>query len=181
MKGLMILANGFEDVEAIATIDVLKRAQVDLTVATLHDKDIVVTSHNNQLVIDTYLKDLNYVDYDFLIIPGGQAVFKELDENKLVDEIVNDFCSKKKLVCAICAAPLLIGKHGYLQDLEYTCFPGCNEKIIGGNLVNETVVHCQNIITARSMYYTCDFALEIISTVKGNEIALEIAKQIKGL
>ena len=181
MKGLMILANGFEDVEAIATIDVLKRARVDLTIASLHEKDIVVTSHNNQLIVENYLKDINYVDYDFLIIPGGQAVFKELDGNKLVDEIVNDFCSKKKLVCAICAAPLLIGKHGYLQDLEYTCFPGCNDKIIGGKLSDRPVVHCENIITARSMYYSCDFALEIISTVKGIERALEIAKQIKGL
>ena len=89
MKGLMILANGFEDVEAIATIDVLKRARVDLTIASLHEKDIVVTSHNNQLIVENYLKDINYVDYDFLIIPGGQAVFKELDGNELIVEIVN--------------------------------------------------------------------------------------------
>ena len=181
MKGLMILANGFEDVEAIATIDVLKRASVELDIATLHNEDVVVTSHNNRLLIDTHLIDLNYKEYDFLIIPGGQAVFKELDGNKLVDEIVNDFCSKKKLVCAICAAPLLLGKHGYLKDLEYACFPGCNEKIIGGKLSTEPVVHSENIITARSMYYSCDFALEIISCIKGNEVALEIAKQIKGL
>ena len=122
MKWLMILANGFEDVEAIATIDVLKRAHVNLTVATLHNKDTVITSHNNQLVVDTHLKDINYVDYDFLIIPGGQAVFKELDGNKLVDEIVNDFCSKKKLVSAICAAPTILGLMGYLRDKKFTCW-----------------------------------------------------------
>ena len=181
MKGLMILANGFEDVEAIATIDVLKRAHVNLTIASLHSKDVVTTSHNNHLVVDTHLKDINYKEYDFLILPGGQAVFKELDGSKLVDEIVSDFCNKKKLVCAICAAPLLIGKHGYLKDLEYACFPGCNDKVIGGKLSSEPIVHADNIITARSMYYSCDFALEIVSTIKGNERALEIAKQIKGL
>ena len=91
------------------------------------------------------------------------------------------FCDNKKLVCAICAAPLLIGKHGYFKDLEYTCFPGCNEKIVEGTLLDKPVVLSGNFLTARSMYYACDFALEIVSLVKGNEKAIEIATQIKGL
>ena len=181
MKGLMILANGFEDVEAIATIDVLKRAHVNLTCATLHSKNEITTAQNNRVVFETSLKDVDYSCYDFLILPGGQAVFKELDKNKLVEEVVKHFCDNKKLVCAICAAPLLIGKHGYFKDLEYACFPGCNESITEGTLSENPLVHSGNFITARSMYYSCDFALEIVSTVKGNERALEIAKQIKGL
>lgn len=181
MKGLMILANGFEDVEAIATMDVLKRAHVNLTVANLHKSNEVVSSSNNRLVIETNLKDLDYTQYDFLVLPGGKAVFNELDKSKLVDEIVRHFCDNKKLVCAICAAPLLIGKHGYFKYLEYTCFPGCNEVISEGTLSDKPVVVNENFITARSMYYTCDFALEIVSKVKGYERAIEIGKQIKGL
>ena len=181
MKGLMILANGFEDVEAIGTIDVLKRAHVNLTIASLHNKNEVVTSANNKLIVDTYLKEVDYTSYDFLVLPGGKAVFNELDKSKLVDEIVKHFCDNKKLVCAICAAPLLIGKHGYFEYLEYACFPGCNESIIGGTLSDKPVVHVENYITARSMYYSCDFALEIVSVVKGIDRAIEIGKQIKGL
>ena len=181
MKGLMILANGFEDVEAIATIDVLKRAYVNLTLANLHKSNEVITSSNNRLVIETNLKEVDYTSFDFLILPGGKAVFNELDKSKLVEEVVKHFCDNKKLVCAICAAPLLIGKHGYFKDLEYACFPGCNESITEGTLSNKPVVNNGNFITARSMYYTCDFALEIVSAVKGSERAIEIGRQIKGL
>ena len=181
MKGLIILANGFEDVEAIGTIDVLKRAHVNLTIASLHSKNEVTSSSNNKILVETTLKDIDYTQYDFLILPGGKAVFNELDKSKLVDEIVKHFCDNKKLVCAICAAPLLIGKHGYFKYLEYACFPGCNETIIEGTLSDKPVVVCENFITARSMYYTCDFALQIVSAVKGNDRAIEIGKQIKGL
>ena len=181
MKGLIILANGFEDVEAIATIDILKRAQVRLTCATLSLKNEVVTAHGNKVIFEESLRNVDYKKYDFLIIPGGQAVYKELDKSSLVEEIIRYFCDNKKLVCAICAAPHLIGKHGYFAGLEYACFPGCNDMILQGTLSSLPVVHQQNFITARSMYYSCDFALEIISTVKGNDKAVEIAKQIKGL
>ena len=181
MKGLMILANGFEDVEAIATIDVLKRAHVNLTLTNLHKSNEVMSSSNNRLVVETNLKEVDYTSFDFLILPGGKAVFNELEKSKLVEEIVKHFCDNKKLVCAICAAPLLIGKHGYFKDLEYACFPGCNESIFEGKLSEKPVVVTDNFITARSMYYTCDFALSIVSVVKGNERAIEIAKQIKGL
>lgn len=181
MKGLMILTNGFEDVEGIATIDILRRARVNLTCATLHNSSEITTSLNNKVVFDTFLKDIDYTKFDFLILPGGPAVFKDLDKSKVVDQIVKYFCDNKKLVCAICAAPLLIGKHGYFKDLEYTCFPGCNEKIIEGTLLDKPVVFSGNFLTARSMYYACDFALEIVSLVKGNEKAIEIATQIKGL
>ena len=96
MKGLMILANGFEDVEAIGTIDVLKRANVNLTVASMHHKEYVCSAHNNKVLIETYIKDIDYKAYDFLIIPGGKAVFNELNGNKLVDEIVKHFCDNNK-------------------------------------------------------------------------------------
>ncbi|MCI5746118.1 MAG: DJ-1/PfpI family protein [Erysipelotrichaceae bacterium] len=181
MKGLMIFADGFEDVEGIATVDILKRAQIKLTCVTLKNKKEVTTSAQNHLVFEQSLADVDYKTFDFLILPGGPAVFNELDKSKKVDEVVNYFCTNQKLVCAICAAPLLIGKHGYFENLDYTCFPGCNEKIYLGNKVDDGVVHSKNFITAKSMYYACDFALEIVSTIKGNDKAISVAKQIKGM
>ena len=180
MKGLIVLANGFEDVEAIATIDILKRAQVNLNVVSLHHRDHVVSSHNNKIIVDKCIRDINYTEYDYLVLPGGPAVFDQLEKSKFLSEVIKHFCENKKLVCAICAAPKLIGRYGYFKDLEYTCFPGCNENI-EGVYVETPVVHSKNYITARSMYYTNDFALEIVSTIKGNEKAVEIARQIKGL
>lgn len=181
MKGLMIFTNGFEDVEGIAVIDILKRAKINLTCVTLNKTNEVITSHNNKIVFNESVSDIDYKKFDFLVLPGGPAVFKELDKSKIVDEIVKYFCQNEKLVCAICAAPHLIGKHEFLADLEYTCFPNCNEQIVNGILIDKPVVHSKNIITARSMYYACDFALEIVSTIKGNDKAVEVAKQIKGI
>ncbi len=181
MNGLIILANGFEDVEGIATIDLLRRANVPLTCATVGHSLDITTSLKNHLHFDALLEDIDVSNYDFLILPGGPAVFKVLDQNPLVNKTIQYFCNQQKLVCAICAAPHLIGKFGYFKDLMYTCFPGCNQEIHEGTYVDKPVVHSKNFITARSMYYTCDFALEIISTVKGNDAAVDIAKQVKGL
>lgn len=180
MTGLMILANGFEDVEGLATIDILRRAKVNLTCVTLKNTTIT-TAHRNKIVFDKSIKDVDYKKYDFLILPGGAAVFNELNSSAIVEQIVKYFCDNEKLVCAICAAPLLIGKYGYFKDLEYTCFPGCESQISAGIRVDKPLVYCKNYLTARSMYYACDFALEIVSLVKGTDIAIEIAKQIKGL
>ncbi len=95
-------------------------------------------------------------------------------------QVVDDFCLKRKLVCAICAAPLILNKHGYLKNVKYTCFKGC-EKEIDGLYTNQNVEYDQNIITARSMYYSCDFALKIVEVISGKEKSIQIANQIKSL
>lgn len=181
MKGLMIFANGFEDVEGIATMDILNRANIPLTCATVDKNLDITTASKNKICFKISLKDIDYQKYDFLILPGGPAVLKVLDQNPLVNKVIIDFCNHQKLVCAICAAPYLIGKYGYFKDIKFTCFPGFDENIKEGILSEKSLVHSKNFITARSMYYTCDFALEIVSTLKGNDVAVAIAKQIKGL
>lgn len=181
MKGLIILADGFEDVEAIAVIDILKRADIAIDKICLNDTKKVTTSSNLDIVLSKSLKEINYKEYDFLVLPGGKATFNYLDKSYDVARIVEYFCEHKLLTCAICAAPMIIGKLGYLKDKEYTVFPGCGEKIIHGKLSLDPVVKDKNIITARSMYYANDFALEIVETIKGKEKRIEIEKQIKGL
>lgn len=181
MKGLIILADGFEDVEAIAVIDILKRADIEVDKVCFNDSKNVTTSSNLNLILSKSLKEINYKEYDFLVLPGGKATFNYLDKSFEVARIVEYFCEHKLLTCAICAAPMIIGKLGYLKDKEYTVFPGCGEKIIHGKLSLNPVVKDKNIITARSMYYANDFALEIVETIKGIEKRIEIEKQIKGL
>lgn len=179
MKGLMIFTNGFEDVEGIATADVLNRARIELTKVG-YDNKVIKTSNGHTVLFDEVLDNVDYRSYDFLIIPGGPAVFNILDKSTKISDIINDFVSEDKLVCTICAAPLLVGKLGHFKNRNYTCFPGCEAKVIAGNKVDAPVVVDGNFISARSMYYSCDFALEIVEKLKGKEFRTLIENQIKG-
>ena len=117
MKGLIILVNGFEDVEALATIDVLRRSGIIIDTTSLDNKDII-TQSNNKIQANYLLNEINTQEYDFLIIPGGKAVFNILDNDNRIDQLIDEFYNNNKLICAICAAPRLIAKRGYFKNLK---------------------------------------------------------------
>lgn len=179
MKGLIVLVNGFEDVEALATIDVLRRSGIQVDTTSLDNKD-VITQSNNKITVDYSLKELNIPEYDFLILPGGKAVFNILDKDARVDYLVDEFYIQGKLICAICAAPRLIAKRGYFKNLKFTIFPGCLDEEVLGKQVNKGVVVEEKFITAKSMYYSIEFALEIIKKLQGKNQMQTIKKQIMG-
>ena len=180
MTGLIVLTNGFEDVEAIATIDVLRRSGIRIDTTSLDNKEII-TQSNNTITVDYLLHELNLEDYTFLILPGGKAVFNILDKDKRIDNLIDNFYNNNKLICAICAAPRLIAKRGYFKNLNFTIFPGCLDGEVLGNILNNGVVVEEKFITAKSMYYSIEFALEIINKLQGNEQRKIIEDQIKGI
>lgn len=180
MKGLIILVNNFEDVEALATVDVLRRSGIIIDTTSLDNKD-VITQSNNKITVDYLLNEVNVNEYDFLILPGGKAVFNILDNDKRIDDLVDYFYSNKKLICAICAAPRLIAKRGYFDNLKFTIFPGCLETEVLGKQTTKGVVVEDYFITAKSMYYSIEFALEIIKKLQGKDQKKKIEKQIKGI
>ena len=179
MKGLIILVNNFEDVEALATVDVLRRSGIIIDTTSLDNKDII-TQSNNKISVDYLLSEVNLNEYDFLILPGGKAVFNILDKDKRIDDLVDYFYVNKKLICAICAAPRLIAKRGYFDNLKFTIFPGCLETEVLGKQVSKGVVVEDYFITAKSMYYSIEFALEIIKKLQGKDQKKKIENQIKG-
>lgn len=179
MKGLIILADGFEDVEAIGTIDILRRSGIEIKTCAISSINIV-TSHNIKIEADCLLKDLEE-EYDFLVIPGGRAVSTILDKSKEIDELIKEFAKKNKLIAAICAAPSLVGKLGYLKNKEFTCFPGFEDKVIDGKYSsNKGVVVSGNFITSKAMGYTNDFALSIVEFLQGKKQREKIANSIIG-
>lgn len=181
MKALMILENGFEDTEALATYDVLKRSGFELTTASITSVNIETQcghSIKSDCVIKK-IKDLN--SYDVLVIPGGKAVFNVLDKCKEIDDLIDYFYNNKKLIACICAAPMLVGKRGYFKGLNYTCFPGCEEKIKEGNKVSDGVVESGNFISATSMYYSIPFALQIVTHFMGSDYASKVLNSLKGI
>jgi len=179
MKALIILENNFEDVEALATIDVLRRSKIEVTTASIHSTSIT-TQSGHKLESQELLANLDLSDFDFLIIPGGKAVFNVLNKEKIIDDVIDYFYFSNKLICAICAAPLLIGKRGYFKGLKYTCFPGCDETIIEGKNTAKGVEVNEKFILGKAMYYSIEFALAIIERVQGKKQREIIESSIKG-
>ena len=179
-KGLMLLANGFEDTEALTTRDVLLRAGIEVTTVSINDLRQVESSFGVILMADKpagYVK--SWPDYDFLVLPGGGRGVKNLGESRFVRETIDYFVTKDKLVCAICAAPSIVGKLGYLKDHKYTCFAGFNQGF-DGEFTGEEVVEDGNFITARSMLYSIPFALTIINRLLGEEVKEKVLIGLKG-
>ncbi len=179
MIGLLLLPDGFEDSEALTTRDLLIRAGIEIkTLSLKNDERIVNSSHNLTLFSDLTPSNLNKEEFDFLILPGGLKGVNNMKESSFVNNLVLDFSNKNKLICAICAAPGVIGKLGLLKNKNYTCYPNTYKG--EGNNTNKEVEIDNNLITARSMYYSVDFALAIIETLLGKEKREEILKQIQG-
>lgn len=180
MKCLTILVNGFEDSEAITTIDVLRRANIEVTVTTVYPDLIVKSAHGFKVYADGLLKEIDYSSYDILLLPGGPAVFKELHQLEIISLVILEFARHNKVIASICAAPSLVGKLGLFDGKKYTCFPGCDGPITKGTNAGKEVVVDGNYITARSMYYSADFAIAIIEKVLGEKTAKTIKAQIMG-
>lgn len=181
MKVLIIYADGFEDVEALATRDVLVRAKLDVFDAKINeDNEIVTSSHNLSIKGFNSLNNIDVNDFDAVILPGGSRGVNNLLKSDKVISLIKEFHNKNKLVCAICAAPMVLNKAGLLKEKRFTCYPGC-EKGLEGIYTGEEVVVLDKMITARSMLYSLPFGLAIIEKLLGKEVRDTIYRQIAGL
>lgn len=181
MKLLMLIADGFEDTEALATLDVLQRGKQEVVCASLMGRKEIVTKCGIKLYVDTVIEDVNTDEFDGIIIPGGPGSFKIMPTLPIVEELIRKFADSKRLVAAICAAPHLVGKLGYFKDRNYTVHPGFEGPIIGGTYqIDKGVVVVDNFITAKSMYYSIDFGLAIVEYFYGKEYMEELRKACKG-
>ena len=181
MKGLMILANGFEDVEALATHDVLKRSMLEVDLITVNETKEVISQYNLHLTLAKTLKEVNLQEYGFLVIPGGGAVGKVLRGRWDIKETIDYFANQGKLIATICAAPSLLADEGYFLKEKFTCFPGCEVNSQGGKYISDQgVITSNHYITAKSMAYSLEFGLEIIKYLQGEDQMLKIKKAIHG-
>lgn len=180
MKALMIFADGFEDVEAVATRDVLIRAGIEVINARIKEEETVISSHKMYFNNFKRLSEVNLGDFDAIILPGGSKGVENLLESEEVIHAVRVMYLANRLVCAICAAPMVLGKAGILKDRPFTCYPGCEEGIDGQYLGSE-VVEDGNIITARSMLYSIPFGLAIIKKLLNKDASDRVFSGIAGL
>lgn len=172
---ILILADGFEEMEAVAPIDLLRRAGIKVTVIGLNQK-LVRSSRDLYVQADATLTQLTDLP-DALILPGGPGT-ANLRESGAVIELVQKCFHAKKICAAICAAPTVLAKAGILKGKKVTCFPGQENAMQGAILEDADVVVDGTIITARAAGASMKFGLEIISGMIGIEYAEKVRKAI---
>lgn len=178
MKTLLFLADGFEEIEALATVDILRRAGIDVTTVSVTNKKTVVGKMGVPVTADTLFEEMNTSDVEMLILPGGPGV-SFLDKHEALKNLVKEFHKDNKWIAAICAAPTVFGKMGLLEGRKAVCYPGLEGDLKGACVQDEAVVvHDGNVITSKGPGTTFEFALKIVEVLKGADKAREVAKNM---
>lgn len=163
MKVAMMLANGFETVEAFLVVDILRRAQIAVTTMSIHEQLEVTSSHQVTVLADALLDDSIY-DYDMILLPGGMPGATNLRDDHRVIEAIQYFHENDRYIGAICAAPIVLAKAGIETNKNLTSYPDDEYKNIlsKANYIDEAVVIDGKLITSRGPATTFDYAYAII-------------------
>lgn len=173
----MFLANGFEEIEALCPLDLLRRAGVEVTTVGI-GSDTVMGSHGIPVIAD--IPEGMFADSrpEMVILPGGMPGSKNLDESRTVDTALSVAARQGAFIAAICAAPMVLGRRGLLQGKEATCFPGFEGELTGAAVSQKRVVRDGNIITAAGMGVALEFGLELVAALKGHEVAENLRRSV---
>jgi 4-methyl-5(b-hydroxyethyl)-thiazole monophosphate biosynthesis len=174
---LVYLAPGFEEIEAVTVIDLLRRADIDVTVAGLEEGS-VTGSHGISIHSDVYYESINPDDFDYMVLPGGQPGTNNLKKNQKVLDSLKKFQKENKLIGAICAAPTVLQEAGILNGKKVTSYPSEEKVFHSSEYQPSPVVKDENIITSRGVGTAIDFALDLIGEIKGEKVKQETAVRI---
>lgn len=170
----LFLITGFEEIEAVATIDILRRGGVEVRTVSLTDNKTVIGSHNIPIVADLLFSEYQENEARMLVFPGGTTAFNDHQEFK---NAILSFAKKGKQVAAICASPMVLGGLGLLNGKKATCYPSFEKYLDGAILeTDKAVVVDGNITTGRGPGLTIDFALSLLEQLQGKAKRDEVAK-----
>ena len=169
----ILLADGFEELEAIAPADILRRMELSVVLVGVASKQ-VRGSHGIELTADRTLNQLKTQTPRAVLLPGGMPGTKNLDANPAVGELVRRTAADGGLVGAICAAPMVLGRLGLLNGRRATCFPGFENFLKGADVTGNKVENDGGIITAKGAGAAAEFGFEMLKELKGADTAAEI-------
>ena len=174
----LFLADGFEEIEAIAPIDILRRANIDIKTVSISDTKEVTGAHGIIIQADLLFAEVDFNLNDMLILPGGMPGTKNLDAHQALKTLLSAQYKKGGKIAAICAAPSILGKMELLKGKEAICYPGFEETLTGAVISKHLVVKSENIITAKGAGVAVEFALQIVEELKGKSESEKIASAI---
>lgn len=176
-KICIILADGFEEVEALTQVDYLRRAEFEIDMLTINKSKEVVGAHNIKVLADDTMEGFDENQYDAIIIPGGSIGVENLMKDEKLLKILKNFKSDKKLIAAICAGPLVLDKAGLIKDESFTIFPGLEEEIENGNHLDAGVVTSKNLITAKGVAFAPHLAYAITHYLKDEKASERLQEE----
>ena len=177
-KVLVFLVNGFEEIEAMAPIDLLRRAGIIVDTVSINEDNQVTSSRKIRVLTDKTIDEINFENYEMIVLPGGPGTENYMKSEKLQEKL-KEFSINRKLG-AICAAPTILSALGILKGKQAICFPACEPDLVKGGavIVNQDVVKDSNIITSRGAGTAIDFSLALIEELLGKNKSHEIRKEI---
>lgn len=174
----LFLADGFEIIEALAPVDMLRRAKLDIKTVGVTGKT-VVSSCGVGVNADIFIDEFEYNDVDAVILPGGMPGTLNLENNAVVQSAIDSAVAECKLVCAICAAPSILGHKGLLKGKNAIAFPGFEKDLEGAAVSDDYVVVDGNFITAKGAGVATEFGLKIVEMLTDKETADTIKDTIQ--
>ena len=178
-KVAVILADGFEEIEALTSVDVLRRAGALASVVGLNDA-YIRGAHNIVVKADITLREMRELNYDAVVLPGGLPGASNLANSVELKEILRKFDKDDKLICAICAAPMVLERAHVLKE-HFVCYPGFEENVRSdkrGYVSDKNVLKDQNIITGKGPAFSMEFALFIVKNLLGEEAYYKVKNDL---
>jgi 4-methyl-5(b-hydroxyethyl)-thiazole monophosphate biosynthesis len=178
-KVYVFLADGFETVEALAPVDVMRRAGLQVTTVSIMGRSNVVSAQNVTVVADVLFEDVVFDDASALVLPGGGVGTDNLSAHEPLRALLVDACSRGMLVAAICAAPMVFGRIGILKGKKATCYPGCEGDLFDAEYTAAAVEQDDNIITACGPGASFDFGFAIVERFCGAGVVETLRSQMQ--
>lgn len=174
----VFLADGFEIIEALAPVDMLRRAKIDVKTVGV-SSEIVTSSCGVGVKCDMTIDEFDFYDVEAVVLPGGMPGTLNLENSSAVQKVIDNANNTNAFICAICAAPSILGHKGLLSGKKAVCFPGFENSLDGCESCCEYVVTDGKFITAKGAGVCIDFGLEIVKQLRGGELSDEIRKSIQ--
>lgn len=175
----MLLADGFEEIEALTPLDLLRRAGKEILTVSITNERAVTGAHGITVLADLTKDELTHVCDEMLILPGGMPGTKNLDASPLTDRLIEEVLENGGRLAAICAAPMILGKRGLLNGKRATCYPGFEEELSGATVISTYAVTDGNITTATGAGAAIPFADELVTLLCGESAKEELLRAIR--
>ncbi len=172
------MADGFEEIEGLTVVDILRRASVYVDTVSITEDYMVRGAHGINVQTEDLFQEVDFTEFDMVVLPGGMPGTTNLNEHGGVKRVVRDFAENGRYVAAICAAPSILGGLGLLKGKRAACYPSVEDKLSGAVITKVPVVVDGNIITSRGMGTAIDFALKLVDVLAGRAKAEEIGESI---
>ena len=177
-KAAVFFGTGYEEIEALTVVDILRRAGIETLMVSVTDQQHVEGSHGIMVEMDMLVSEVDYEKLDVIVLPGGMPGTKNLEACEVLMEQVDAFAAQGKLVAAICAAPSILGHRGILKGKKACSYPTFESHLEGAQVLQQLAVTDGNIITGRGMGAAIPFGLAILEKLQGEEAAQKMAETI---